>query len=434
MNRSVVFQWIGAGCLAALLYVGYGMLQPRLTLQDGLAWDATLYHDVAVQMRADADPVTGDRPFVYRLGAPFLAAHAPFEDLRTSFLAVNLLFSLGTFFLLFSLLRAMRLSGWVVAVVLLLFGTNPAVIRFTFYYPVHTEPGAICLSLGLLVLAVRRPDWGWGETLAATLLSGVAVMFREFAVLAPLAVLGAECLSFVVGPRRWRQVGLRLVPVLGAVLAVWVSHQLVSVRPTPYSFTHAIQWSINENLTKPDQFLLAIVMTTGPVLFLPLTLFRHFRPWAGRADLILMLYSAGILVLAFVGGWHTDRFVSWGLIAMLPLIGRVLDRVVREGRPRWGVALILVPLLCAQVLAHKVLAPTPDTSSWDLVAPQDKAFVEHMWFTPYGENISPFHTQAVGLGPLLRPWVGRQYLVLLVYCSAVSAGLWMGERQRRTGP
>ncbi len=119
------------------------------------------------------------------------------------------------------------------------------------------------------------------------------------------------------------------------------------------------------------------------------------------------------------------------LRSVLTLVGIVAERFVRNGSPRWGVALLLVPVLCAQILAHKVLVPTPDAKTWDLVATQDASLIHHLWFAPYGDELSPFHTQAVGLGPEIRPRVRKQYLGLFGYCVVVSGGLWIASVRRK---
>jgi len=74
---------------------------------------------------------------------------------------LNVAFSVGAFLLLYRLLQALALDQSVVFGILLLFSMNSAMTRFIYYYPIHTEPGAIYFSLGVLMLAIRRPDWGW---------------------------------------------------------------------------------------------------------------------------------------------------------------------------------------------------------------------------------------------------------------------------------
>ena len=86
--------WLVAVIVCVVIHVAYGLLQPRMTLQEGLAWDATHYYSLAQQFRDGAETIEGPRPFAFRIGAAWMAAHVPVDDLRDGFLVTNLAFCL----------------------------------------------------------------------------------------------------------------------------------------------------------------------------------------------------------------------------------------------------------------------------------------------------------------------------------------------------
>jgi hypothetical protein len=145
--------------------------------------------------------------------------------------------------------------------------------------------------------------------------------------------------------------------------------------------------------------------------------------------LIPLFYSLGILALAWVGGWHTDRFVSWGIIGYLPVIGIVGERLLRGHTAIWRPALLLAPLAIAHLLAHWVWIAWPDARHSDLHPHPGEGTIHHIAFAVYGDGLSIWHYQAVGMGEALRKQLGVQFFALLLFAAGASFILWYFGRR-----
>ena len=425
--------WLIAVLVCVVIHVAYGLVQPRMTLQDGLAWDATHYHDLARQFRDGAAVIQGPRPFAYRIGAAWTAAHLPVPDLRDAFLVTNLAFSAGTFLLLFVLLRRL-VAGPVLTIGLaVLFLMHHQGLRLTYYYPVLTDPGAMFFSLLVLVAGLRRDSWRVVDTVVVTASCFVGVFFRETVMLAPACVLAAS----VVRNASWRGFGMRIllrsIPLVAGVAGIWITHRLVQAEATPYTFSHAVKWSWNENTTKPAQFLLAVALNAGLLIYVPLVCFRYLDVFKRQATFALCAYAGGTIALAFIGGWHTDRFVSWGMIAYLPLVGIAAHGLLGEGLPRWKSLLLLAPVTVAHLLANRVWLAIPDATSHALVMTPGDGTIHRVLFAAFGDGLSVWHSHSVGMGAALQRQIGLQCLVLLVFSVVVGGWVWWEARRVRPG-
>jgi hypothetical protein len=299
------------------------MFQPVTTTSDGLGFDGASYHAMAEQLTRD-DPPRAVAPFVYRVGTPWLAStvtRITGWSLAESFRRVNLLSSLAATLLLMRWLRRHVSTGrgrWLVLGVFLCEPHSP--LRFTYYYPVNTDPIATCLLLSGLNLI----DWIRDHptrlriaTLAALVVVGVAV--REVVLIVAVALLFISLERAGAAPR------LRLwLPLACGLLAMTAVRAWVVVQPSSYSFVDGVLYWIRWKT--PAQLTLAPLLVFGPLAALPVVLWADTRRLlASRFD--WCVYLGCFAVLAWIGGSDTERTLIFGSPIVWLLIASALNRV-----------------------------------------------------------------------------------------------------------
>lgn len=417
--------FFAAGLGLLLLGAAYAVTQDRVQWYDGHPYDADDYYHMAVQI-ASGSPVAVIIPFSYRLAAPFLVAKLFPGSIMAGFLGLNLFFGLLILIitgLLFS--RCFR-SPWTIVAALALLIANPhGPVRFTKFFPVWTDAGALFFIVLILYLGSTKRPTPW---LALSLLGFVGVFFREIVLVAPFSLLFAGL---------WRSSKDRqpaadslklLLPVLSAAAGIGITHALV--QPSgDYTFSSHALFSLNRHLQSPGILLAAPLTVYGPVLLLLLVRARQTAAFFLRQP-ELASYACCIGVLAVFGGTHTDRFLYWAFPALLAAVGAVAEELISGTLTRAGgglrAAALIIVLVLAQALAFRAFHQLPNSNFNSLNDPGRPEFV---LLAPYGKNLTLAQMHSAYMHPLQRRAVLLEYGALLT-CLLLTRRLLGADPQK----
>jgi len=404
--------------LLFILMTFYVSTQNIISINNGIAWDAEVYYSMSSQFVNGETSITGIEPFIYRIGTTYIVAKLFPQNLVQGYLFYNLTIGFLTILLFYFFLRLFINHQIILLFFLVAYIINPlGVLRFTLLYPINTDPSAIFLSLLILYISVYFNQLNWIITLLLTLLSLIGVFFREIVFLAPLSAMLSYLISVFFKKQLldFSQVIYRTIPVLASMIGFALSHRMVEVYPSEYSFySQAISY-IQFNLQNPSQYIAAILMTIGPIILLPIVLYRYIS----YKQVTLIIYMFGILVLSFIGGMHIDRFIFWGEIVYIPLIAIVVYHFHTNTNSIREKFLLFFPVFVAQLLAHRAFVPIPDMQSLNLFGPIITDNIQFILFTPYGEKISAIYTYASTMSQALRWQIMFQYFILFAYLVLV---------------
>jgi hypothetical protein len=273
--------------------------------------------------------------FAYFPGAALTAAAwgvlpEPVDDYRL----FDLLATLGLFgaFLLFRAPLGWRLALGAVAV------ANPLAVRAV-WFGTADAPSLLCLVLAFALLSRRRLVW-------ASLLLGVAVLLKQFAIVAvpffalavlafrpPRPVLRNAVLAFVV-------------PVLAGILPFFAAdpgafwHDTVTYGGSIYRI---VGYGLSNLFLKAgivdDRFGSYPFFWLALFVWLPVTVWLLWNQWrAGRLWAAAAGFAASIFVLFFVSRVFQTSYLIWPLTAMLIAAALAADPHDDRARARADVA------------------------------------------------------------------------------------------------
>jgi hypothetical protein len=204
------------------------------------------------------------------------------------------------------------------------------------------------------------------------------------------------------------------VPVAAAGVAA-AGVRLLATPTGNYNFVIAVgHWILTKS---PLTYLLGWFLSYGPVLLLPLLYWRACGRYL-REHQAEAVFLAGLVVVAYIGGNDTERFVTWGAPVVYVLIGIALQELLAS-RPHPA---LLGLLVVAQAVAARLFWEVPATP----VDPGSGA--PWVVLTPLGNDISVYDLAASDSAGWVRYTSMAEYAVL----AAVIVGLvWLGRRGRR---
>ena len=408
--KTNTIPWLVLGCMA--LAITYSVTQPLATYQGSVFLDAEHYYQMAQQSTTEW-PIQGSKPFIYRIGLPWLAGQFSADNLLHGFYLINAVWGLLTLGVFFALLELLFTSRWLNALLSVLFIVNiNSPFRFNALYPIMTDPPFLFFSTLLIYLDVKHQTYTSWTTALCTGLSFIGVFFREVTLLAPVASCLAYSVSAFVTNIPWTPVQLfrRSLPVVAGGIGILLTHHIV-IPTGEYTFLGQTLLVFSAHWDKPLAYPLGPFLTYGPLLFLPL-FFAHTATWQFcKAFPVLPIYGRGILLLTLVGGYHGVRFFFWGYCAVLPLIGATISDMQRYSHKRQ--ASIFVPLVLLQILACHPFGVLPDVPS--LIAPD---FPSYYFLFPYGQDAHYAHLWPHAMSEGLRQLVLYQY-------AAIGASLFL---------
>lgn len=127
------------------------------------------------------------------------------------------------------------------------------------------------------------------------------------------------------------------------------------------------------------------------------------------------VFLAGSVLLALTSGFHTDRILFWAYPAVLLLFGFFMENhpVARAG-PSIRV-LFFLPLLLAQMLAHRIWLPIPDDPRGELF---EAGMPEFAILAPFGDATLA-HTYASAMMAQTRHLLLSQYTAVAIYLGII---------------
>ncbi|MDF1839593.1 MAG: hypothetical protein P1V35_17120 [Planctomycetota bacterium] len=415
--------------VCVVLAVTYTLTQERIGYEQGRPYDSAVYYQMAGQV-AEGTPIATFKPFVYRLGVPFLVGKLFPDDPMHGYEVVGIVFGVLLVLFLYLLLRAYGLSramaGWLVA----LYIANPySPFRYVPFLPVNVEPAAFAFVLASFWMFKVNPVLNFRSTAGLVVLGCLGALVREVVLVVPLTFLGAHLLRCVGnGDARLasRQTAYRMLILLCTIGSLVATRYMVHDAMGAYETLSHMEASFQRNRQFPEILLLCLMTAIGPLLFIVAI---ALGKGSMRKDLgehvELPIFLAGMAVLSAIAGNHTDRFVFWLLPGFLPILGWAL----RDGWLGWksptGQALFYGPVLAAQLLVYRAFVSFPATEHETLSQPGQATLP---LFMNYGEGVNlgqvtvAFMTRANRI-PLLI-----EFGVLAVYLTAV----WLCFRKPST--
>lgn len=315
--------YVGSTLIVGIVLALSLLFQKPFTYNGGLGWDGSHYTQLAAQ--CGRSRMTANEPFVYRIGAPCLAALLPLPP-KTALWAINIAASILLIFLLETWLRQHVKA----AVVPFLIGgfafhwvTPP---RQVWWYPTYIDPLALCAIVAALLLRNRV------VLFAVACFAGTLV--RETTIVVPLALFAGAVV-------RYRREGSSLIPgaagLIACVAALGIARLLVTPATDYWMADAALYWAYEKAL---PSFVLAVFIAFGPALVLPAVrpapVMRYLREFPEYAALLII-----VLALSWVGGSDTERFLLWASPIVLVLVGRAAAEI-DWGRVTWPAALLLI--------------------------------------------------------------------------------------------
>jgi len=311
-----------------VLLAFYYQTQDPILFNNGEGFDGVKYVDIVEQLRAD-EAIAGPAPFVYRLATPYLTSILPYSILQSYFI-LNSFFALISGLLLFYWLKK-TLRNPIVAFgfVIYLFLHWQASLRFTVFYPADCDPLAIIfVMLGLILLQKLNENFSWKKIMLLSALTFIGVFQREFILSIAFGVpfLGTcftlENGQIIVKKDLFIRNLKAFLPVfIVGLLGIWITHLLVTTLENGYGFLHAVyRWMHQKSVF---MLLAGFFYTLGILVIFPL-LFPKSALSVFKKHTYLVPILAIALVLAWISGGDTERFILWYCPIYFLIIGRVL--------------------------------------------------------------------------------------------------------------
>ena len=368
--------------------MAYHYTQPEMTFANGTAWDGACYLSMAEQV-ASHDVIHTSKPFVYRVGMPWLAGTLFPRNPFAGFKIMNALIGLILIPLLWCYLRHFLQHKTALLITVFIFVSNPLnPLRFSAFFPVYIDPLAMALSLLLLTFLIRINVWSWRIMLALSLMCFFAVLVRETLLLVPLAGFCALHIQPgnvvpTIKPNLSKTSLRAALPFLLALTGIWLTHQWVEPGGANfmkgYTFSAHAMKSITYKIENPLAYVIPPFLAFGPALLLVLLRPRTSWNFLSRTP-ILTIFLLGILTLGFIGGMHTVRFMYWGFPVFLPLIGLAIEDMLKN-KSRTTAFAILGLVVVTQCIAVRAGTTIPDLHNPKQV--EDPAF---FFLAPYGDH------------------------------------------------
>ncbi|MDB5048223.1 MAG: hypothetical protein JWO30_1294 [Fibrobacteres bacterium] len=317
--------------LVALLWLAavlvYGRTQKPVSQNGGLGWDGAKYEHMYRQAR-EGERFAEEKPYVFRVATPWLAAHLGLSDTRTAFHAVNLGSVLLTGLLLLWIMTAAGARpGISIFLVAVFFLQWHAPLRQQFYdsfgVDAASQPFTCLIFLAHLCLRGKVP-----RLAALSAATFIGVFFRESVLFATFAVWAAEVFAaartrggWSIGLARERSLWAAALPMAAGLAGVAITHVMVQ-GSGPYSFLVTVLYYLYH---KPLMVLIHAFYNGYGTLLIPVLVFWR-RAWAYvRAEPLLGIYPLITFALGWTAGGDTTRINFWGCFALLPLAARVLS-------------------------------------------------------------------------------------------------------------
>ena len=338
------------------------MTQSSLLSEGGLGWDGAQYAQLASQCWRE--PMRALEPFVYRIGAPCIAAAIPASP-KTALLIVNVAAGVLLLFLMAAWLRRL-VPAAIVPWLLAAFAFHwLAPLRYSWWYPTYVDPPAMSLMTAALLVSHRAGPF--------ILLCAAGALFRETMAIVPAAFVAGRLLQLTSWGTRWPwgklltdgRMRSSAAALAGSIAGIAFTHAIVTPGSDYWMLDSALHWAY----TKPlPSYPLAWFVAYGPMLVLPIVRWRPVVRWFGDAPEYFVLIAA-VAILAWVGGSDTERFLLWGAPVVFAAIGRAAAEIDWR-RSAGPLALLAVgQILNGRWFLLTPLSSIPAPHAWPVLTP-----------------------------------------------------------------
>lgn len=400
-------------CIAIL----YWQYQPVIILHNGHPWDSDVYYQMAQQI-ATNKPLIGEKPFIYRLGTPFLVGKLFPNHIMLGFLTLSTGFSVGILIATTIILKRYIQSFYIVAALLGLLIMNPSgPVRFYRFMPVFTDASALFFILTIFALATAQKKTPSIHSLILVL-SIIGAAFREIVLIAPLSLLIERYYWRHTANLTNNNLSISWL-IASAISGLWViiaTHTLVTAIGDYTFFSHAL-YSIHRQFTNPDIFIVAAFEIYGPVLLILLLNLRQSARIIAQYP-YLVCYTLLIMILVILGGTHTDRFVFWAFLPILLMLGLLIESY-RMNTRHYLTMLFWSILTITQLFAFRAFQPLPNLNVDPLKNTDHSNTTGVVLLTHYGAETNIAQIYSAYMGIELRRTVLYQYLGLLIIFSLI---------------
>ncbi|HKP94760.1 MAG TPA: hypothetical protein VJ385_03285 [Fibrobacteria bacterium] len=321
--------------LVALLWLAavlvYGRAQKPVSRNQGLGWDGAKYHHMYLQAR-QGERFAEEKPYVYRVATPWLAARLGWEDARMAFHAVNLGSVLITGLLLLWIMIALGARpGIAVFLVAVFFLQWHAPLRQQFYDSFGVDAASQPFTC-LIFLTYLLTGRGAVRLASLAAITFVGVFFRESVLFAAFAVWAAEASALARDRGGWktfpltsllreRSLWAAALPMAAGLAGVALT-RLMAEGSGPYGFLVTVLYYLYH---KPPMVLVHAFYNGYGTLLIPVLVFWRRALVHLRAEPLLWIYPAITFGLGWTAGGDTTRINFWGCFMLLPLAALVLS-------------------------------------------------------------------------------------------------------------
>lgn len=313
-------------------------------------WDSDEYFLMAQQF-GSGEPVTAAAPYAYRVLTPWVVSRL-FSDVQQGFLLINLAAGAALAVLLVFWLRHFIEHAGVRLVMVAAYALQwHGPIRFVFYYPAYVDPlFQVFLLAGLLAGERLRSRPALAAGLWYVTLTVLGTLARETMLTVPAVGLFAGFVARSAKAMSWHAVAI----VAGGL--AFMGARLATNARQGYGFLDAVLLHL---ANKPiESVLLVWFIAFGPMLAIVCFDWRATLQFL-RQRLDLATLPLLCIVLAYVGGHDTERYLFWAMPVMYLLIGRSIER----HRQILVAPAIAVVVVAGQLLAQRVFWAVPDPGS-----------------------------------------------------------------------
>ncbi len=397
--------------------------QPLLSHNNGQGWDGKFYYEVTEQIITNNPVIYSEKPFVNRLGTPFLIAKLT-SNCNLNILESGKLVNIAGFYftiilLLFWLRRFIKNNVIRILVISVFMISWFLPLRISFFEPITSDAwGAFFFISGVILLDNIRlyiakyskiPPM---KILLFTVIVSIGSTFRESNIVLGVALFFIgnpikrqnlfklkELFSSVFRFNNWRFL-LLFLPILATMLVRLLISFKIQDTSTDYSYIKALFfWFYNKSL---PQFLLGILNSIGPlVVLLPFFTKKIKSLLVDRQELSVLLFFS--LFFGYFAGGDTERiFIMSSFPILLIWIGYSIEGILLIKRKWW-----LFVIMALQTVAFRFYWYLPDF-------PGNETKIPIPFFTMLGSDFNYLFLYSYHGNYVLNSLILAEYVLLFV--------------------
>lgn len=352
-------------CVFTITNIASQIFQLHITYNRGRSFDGIFYYQVAEQISNGEKP-SSEAPFVYRIGTPLMVAYFFKHDLMNGFKVINIIGNVLSV-ILFALWLGLFLKEWRIRTILVvLFITQwHSPIRFTYFDPVYTDPWLfVLLLIGLIAIQRIKTKSNIFIVILLGLLSFVGVVFREMVLILPITLAFTtnpipsfyEILTSLANLRIFQVIKKPnyqfLIPLFMGVSSLYLVRS-VATQTNDYSFTRtALDWLYDKPFST---YIHAYFITFGPLIILPIYSWRTVKKFLSENQ-YLVVFLLGFMVIGWIGGSDTERFLYWAM----PVVYLLIGIAIRENKILLNSPLLILFLVSCTICSQRLFWTVPD--------------------------------------------------------------------------